>query len=368
MSDTRTPAPVNGLAPLARAETIEAHSPTLRDRLRVGLGSLFGQDFAGRIAGMDGGAGVADFTPLGIPMAVQEGTRSMARGAAAGDIPTALAGAGEALLAITPIPGPAARAIARAPAGGRGSGGPPRDPGYRFERGWDPERGREVTRITPRRSEDSAVHDPAAARRETPLPQAMTQRAAPRVGAEERLRAMDAALPLEFPRVRLPLGQGEALPGRAPGANYDPVSGRAYRDQASAGPARRMTPEQLAGDPGNEWVQVPVSALERIGMTSQNLADPATRMSPDGATAYLGPSDVPRFLNAWRQGAELMGRPAQPTILPPRVLPSVDVLGYPRAARPGLSFEELRQQARQAVQRAVDDGPARSRWFGPEEP
>lgn len=344
---------VGGLAPLARAETIEPRTPTMRDRARVGLASLVGPELAGRIAGSRENMGLADLTPLGVPMAVEEGTRAAVRGSRAGDIPTALAGAGEALLAITPLPGPA-RAIARAPAGG-GRGGGGRDPNaYQFERVWDPARGREVTRITPR----GAPATPA-----TPPP-----RAAPEAGMEERLRAAESALPTEFPRVRLPVAGGAPLPPTPAGAAFSPAAGQAYRLPQTGGPGRSVNANDIAGDPAHEWVQVPVSALERVGMRSQNLTDPASRLSPDGATAFLAPGDVPRFLTAWGQGAELMGRPTQPILLPPRALPSADVLRYPRAAQPARSFEDMRREARDAAPRSLGAGPTRSRWFGSEEP
>jgi hypothetical protein len=423
-----------GLAPLAGAETIEAHEPSLRDRIRQALSGVIGQDTAGRIAGSRENIGLLDMTPMGVPFALQEGTRDAVAGARSGDAVGAALGAGEALLAITPIPGPAVRgARTMAPAGGRRGGGGSREqdninlPGdtrpslfphrstpdaqtdYRFERVWDPDLGREVTRIEQRVSGAQA----SASRRATTRP----RRAAPEAGGEtiapaagdntprpryvrdpasgqqydmmgagpdptptraptftERLAATDGAFPTEFPRVRLPaVGTGTLAPS-APSATFAPsnvdmmnsgaMTGRAYREAQTGAPGRRIAPEDVAGDPSNEWLQVPVTALERIGLRPQQLTDPTSRLSPDGATAYLGPTDVSRFLTVWNAPSRQLSDPLPaPTLLPPRPLSDASVLGYPRAAAPGQSFDEMRQQARSGVQRDTNPRPPNPRGF-----
>ena len=354
------------LAPLARAETIEPHSPTLRDRARVGLASLLGPELAGRVAGSREDIGLLDMTPAGVPFALQEGTRAAARGARAGDPAAAALGAGEALLAITPLPGPALRGAARtmAPAGGGRGGG--RDTDYRFERVWDPERGREVTRITPR------VSGSQEGTTQRQLAQERGQRAAPAAGGEQVAPTPGEA----SPRPRFVRDPATGAQVDMMGAGPDPAAARtptfserlAATDQALPTEFPRVRlPAGSSADPAHEWVQVPATALERIGLRPQQLTDPLTRMSPDGGTAYLGPADVSRFLTAWDAPSRQMLDPLPaPTLLPPRALPDAAVLGFPRAAVPGPSLADVRREAQGATQRATT--PPRTRWFGDDAP
>jgi hypothetical protein len=348
------------LAPLARAETIEPYEPTLRDRLRVGLGSLLGQPMAGKLAGSDDGLGLVDLTPVGIPLAIQEGTRTAVRGIANADPLTAALGMGEALLAATPLRGPATPTVKAMAAGGRGRGGS-KDTDYRFERVYDPVTGKPKTQISPRMS--------GAQERTTAETMARQSKAAPPAGLEKRLAAAESVLPVEFPRVRLPLSQGKELPPGQRQATYDKELGRAVPTGRSAGPARRLSPEDLEGDAGKEWVQVPREVLDRLGINPDigDLKDPRTRLSPDGRTVYLGPDDVPRFQGAWTQGAKLAGLPPKPTLLPPRVLPDTDILKYPEAPA-GVrraTWQEAQDQARKAAQaqKSAPDQPRKSPWF-----
>ncbi len=123
----------DGLRPLSRAETIEPYDPTLRDRARQGLQSLvsratgspmYGSKVARDVVGTRQDFGVADLSPMAIPMAVQEGSRDVARGVRGGDPLTAGLGAAEVLMSGLPI-GPAARTartMARGPSGAERGG------------------------------------------------------------------------------------------------------------------------------------------------------------------------------------------------------------------------------------------------------
>lgn len=180
----------DGLAPLARAETIEAYTPTLRDRARGGIQSLVGalggspgyaSKVARDVAGTPEAFGVMDLSPVGGAFAVQEGTRSAIQGARAGDPVAAGLGAGEALLAVTPF-GPAARtARTMAPSGSGRGPNPPQvsDPrpaeqvkpdvsrrskelDYKITREFDPATGKQKTVFQPR---TSGMQEGATARR-----------------------------------------------------------------------------------------------------------------------------------------------------------------------------------------------------------
>jgi hypothetical protein len=414
----------DGLAPLSRAETIEAYTPTLRDRARGGIQSLVGalggspgyaSKVARDVAGSPEAFGVMDLSPVGGAFAVQEGTRSAIQGAQAGDPVAAGLGAGEALLAVTPF-GPAARtARTMAPSGtGRGSG-PPQvsDPrsgeqvkpdvsrrskelDYKITREFDPATGKQKTVFQPRTSgmqegatarrlaqqskaapvaggdvslstatEARYTRDPATGRYMYTPPQAA--RPTPTTG--QRMAAAEAPsreTPTEFRLVRAPLGSSAVSTPR-PQRTAEHSPGGRQLDQAAterftpakAEQARRVSPEQAAGDPGHEWLEVPAEALNKLNFNPESFTDPASRMAPDGTMAYLasGP-DTRRFLQGWRSQAEFFGLPKQPTLKAPTALPDTSVFSFPPTAAPAAS----RPDRGPGIVRS-EGPPPKSRWF-----
>jgi hypothetical protein len=193
-----------------------------------------------------------------------------------------------------------------------------------------------------------------------------SRKAAPGTGEGRRAETAEMSVlrvvrtPVETARTKV---QG-AAPQSGQSARYDPVTGEATASfQRKPGDVYRMAAEAVSGDPSNEWLEVPAGTLERLNMTVGNFTDPKSRVSPDKRTVYLasGP-DTARFLQAWGSQAEFFGLPPAPTLKKPSVLPNRSIFGFPTVAKPGKSFEDLKQEARGATVKSQGPAP-KSKFF-----
>lgn len=193
-----------------------------------------------------------------------------------------------------------------------------------------------------------------------------SRKAAPGVGEGRRAEAADMSVlrvvrtPVDTARTKI---QGE-VPQSGQSGRYDPVTGEAtLSGQRKPGDVYRMAAEAVSGDPSNEWLEVPAGTLERLNMTVSNFTDPKSRVSPNKQTVYLasGP-DRDRFLQAWGAQAEFFGLPAAPTIKSPSVLPNRSIFGFPKVAKKGKSFEDMKQEARSATVKSQGPAP-KSKFF-----
>ena len=193
-----------------------------------------------------------------------------------------------------------------------------------------------------------------------------SRKAAPGTGEGRRAETAEMSVlrvvrtPVETARTKV---QGSA-PQSGQSARYDPVTGEATASfQRKPGDVYRMAAEAVSGDPSNEWLEVPSGTLERLNMTVGNFTDPKSRVSPDKRTVYLasGP-DTARFLQAWGSQAEFFGLPPAPTLKKPSVLPNRSIFGFPTVAKPGKSFEDLKQEARGATVKSQGPAP-KSKFF-----
>ena len=96
-------------------------------------------------------------------------------------------------------------------------------------------------------------------------------------------------------------------------ATYSPRAGEVLPGPRA--PVRSSTAQNVSTTPGPQYLEVPMSALEQIGLDLRHLTDPKTRVSPDGSMVYLhSGQDTARFLRVWKDQARWFGLPEQPKL------------------------------------------------------